>query len=68
MVKLLPQFSTLHHVDELETYQVGYPRRPIFFLWKERYGIGKARNFFHLVDPLRHAAEEAILSTAPEKK
>jgi hypothetical protein len=46
MVKLLPQFSTLHHVDELETYQIGYPRPPIFFLWKDWYGIGKAPNFF----------------------
>ena len=55
MVKLPPQLSTLNHVDELETYQIGYPPLPIFYLWKDVYGIGMARNFFNRDDPLRHA-------------
>ncbi len=35
MVKLLPQFSTLHHSDEFETYQIEYPLQGRFFLVKK---------------------------------
>jgi hypothetical protein len=31
-------------------------------LWKDWYGIGKARNFFDQIDPIRHAGVRSVLA------